>query len=33
MGNSAVAGDAEYRAVLADVIAKDSAMKKVCSGG
>lgn len=33
MGNSSVASDAEYRAALDDVIAKDSVMKKVCSGG
>lgn len=33
MGNSAVATDADYRAALDDVIAKDAAMKKVCGGG
>lgn len=33
MGNSAVASDAEYRAAVDDVIAKNAAMKKVCSGG
>ncbi|MEE2851289.1 MAG: hypothetical protein VX424_01360 [Actinomycetota bacterium] len=33
MGNSAVATDAEYRAALDDVTAKDSVMKKVCGVG
>lgn len=33
MGNSAIATDADYRAALDDVIAKDAAMKKVCGGG
>lgn len=33
MGNSAVANDAEYRAALDEVIAKDAEMKKVCGGG
>ncbi|WP_221045093.1 hypothetical protein [Mycobacterium senriense] len=32
MGNSAVTADADYRAALDDVIAKDAAMKKVCGG-
>jgi len=32
-GNSVVASDADYRAALDDVIAKDAAMKKVCGGG
>ncbi|MGZ4513310.1 MAG: hypothetical protein ACXVX5_01000 [Mycobacterium sp.] len=31
-GNSVVANDAEYRAALADVIAKDAVMKRVCGG-
>lgn len=33
MGNSAIATDADYRAALDDVIAKDAAMRKVCGGG
>ena len=33
MGNSAVASDADYRAALDNVIAKNDAMKEVCGGG
>ncbi|OBH62907.1 hypothetical protein [Mycobacterium sp. E2479] len=33
LGSSAVASDADYRAALDDVIAKDAVMKKVCGGG
>lgn len=32
-GSAGVATDAEYQAALDDAIAKDAAMKKVCSGG
>jgi hypothetical protein len=33
MGNSVVASDADYRAAIDDVVAKDAVMKKVCGGG
>lgn len=32
-GNTVVASDADYRAALDEVIAKDAVMKKVCGGG
>ncbi|MBI2696968.1 hypothetical protein [Mycobacterium nebraskense] len=32
-GSAGVATDAEYQAALNDAVAKDAAMKKVCSGG
>jgi hypothetical protein len=32
-GNTVVASDAEFRAAIDDVVAKDAAMKQVCGGG